>query len=137
MSVSEKTHEEIISESRDRCVILPIVVKRKWFDMIASGEKKEEYREKKLYWDRMINGWHRRMWARGAGFAVVEFRDNYGRDARRIAFFAMNQNRMDRQHYSIRIKKKHPEWGEWDGERYVIHLGQQVKLTDSKEEETK
>lgn len=29
-------------------LILPI--KRKWFDMIKSEEKKEEYREIKLYW---------------------------------------------------------------------------------------
>ena len=29
-------------------LILPI--KRKWFDMILSGEKKEEYREIKPYW---------------------------------------------------------------------------------------
>jgi len=30
-------------------LILPI--KKKWFDMIASGEKKEEYREIKPYYD--------------------------------------------------------------------------------------
>ena len=29
-------------------LVLPI--KRKWFDMIRSGEKKEEYREIKSYW---------------------------------------------------------------------------------------
>lgn len=29
-------------------LVLPI--KKKWFDMIASGEKKEEYREIKPYW---------------------------------------------------------------------------------------
>lgn len=29
-------------------LILPI--KKKWFDMIASGEKKEEYRETSAYW---------------------------------------------------------------------------------------
>lgn len=29
-------------------LILPI--KKKWFDMIKSGEKKEEYREVKTYW---------------------------------------------------------------------------------------
>lgn len=29
-------------------LILPI--KKKWFDMIASGEKEEEYREIKTYW---------------------------------------------------------------------------------------
>jgi hypothetical protein len=30
--------------------ILHLTLKRKWFDMIASGEKKEEYREMKGYW---------------------------------------------------------------------------------------
>ena len=30
--------------------ILHLTLKKKWFDMIASGEKKEEYREIKKYW---------------------------------------------------------------------------------------
>lgn len=29
---------------------LTLSLKRKWFDMIASGEKKEEYREIKSFW---------------------------------------------------------------------------------------
>lgn len=33
-------------------IVLPI--KRKWFDMIKSGEKKEEYREIKPYWNSRI-----------------------------------------------------------------------------------
>lgn len=33
-------------------LILPI--KKKWFDMIASGEKKEEYRDIKPYYDRCL-----------------------------------------------------------------------------------
>lgn len=33
-------------------LILPI--KKKWYDMIASGEKKEEYREIKPYWTKRI-----------------------------------------------------------------------------------
>ena len=32
--------------------ILDLVLKKKWFDMIASGEKTEEYREIKPYWIR-------------------------------------------------------------------------------------
>lgn len=36
--------------------ILNLTLKKKWFDMILSGEKKEEYREIKLYWvTRLIN----------------------------------------------------------------------------------
>ena len=34
---------------------LHLVVKAKWFDMIKSGEKKEEYRELTMYW-------HKRIW---------------------------------------------------------------------------
>ena len=30
--------------------ILHLTLKKKWYDMIASGEKKEEYREIKPYW---------------------------------------------------------------------------------------
>ena len=33
-------------------LILPI--KKKWFDMILSGKKKEEYREIKPYWNRRL-----------------------------------------------------------------------------------
>ena len=30
--------------------MLTLPIKKKWFDMIKSGEKKEEYREIKPYW---------------------------------------------------------------------------------------
>ena len=31
-------------------IILPLTLNKKWFDMILSGVKKEEYREIKPYW---------------------------------------------------------------------------------------
>ena len=31
-------------------IILPLTLNKKWFDMILSGVKKEEYREIKSYW---------------------------------------------------------------------------------------
>lgn len=37
--------------------ILFLSVKKKWFDMIASGEKKEEYREDKGYWRARFAEW--------------------------------------------------------------------------------
>ena len=33
---------------------LKLVLKKKWFDMIASGEKTEEYREIKPYWQKRL-----------------------------------------------------------------------------------
>ena len=34
--------------------ILNLVLKGKWYDMIESGEKKEEYREFKPYWEKRL-----------------------------------------------------------------------------------
>ena len=31
---------------------LQLTLKKKWFDLILSGEKKEEYREIKPYWEK-------------------------------------------------------------------------------------
>ncbi len=35
--------------------ILKLTLKRKWFDMILCGEKKEEYREIKKHWNRILH----------------------------------------------------------------------------------
>lgn len=37
---------------------LHLVLKAKWYDMIASGEKKEEYRENTSYWMKRIGKLH-------------------------------------------------------------------------------
>ncbi len=34
--------------------ILHLTLKKKWFDLIASGEKTEEYREAKPYWTKRL-----------------------------------------------------------------------------------
>lgn len=39
-----------IAGSRSCASVLYLTLKKKWFDMILSGEKKEEYREIKKYW---------------------------------------------------------------------------------------
>jgi len=36
--------------------ILHLTLKKKWFDMIVSGEKEEEYREIKKYWANRLGG---------------------------------------------------------------------------------
>ena len=36
--------------------VLHLTIKKKWFDLIKSGEKKEEYRDRKPYWlSRLFN----------------------------------------------------------------------------------
>lgn len=57
--------------------ILHLTLKKKWFDLIASGEKKHEYREGKEYWKKRLLD--------RDGFAIefdeVYFRNGYKKDA--------------------------------------------------------
>jgi hypothetical protein len=48
--------------------ILHLTLKKKWFDMIASGQKNEEYREMKPYWSKRLIG---------IDYDVVRFRNGY------------------------------------------------------------
>lgn len=51
--------------------ILHLTLKKKWFDMIASGEKREEYREIKPYWDKRLN----------KEYDAIKFRNGYAKDS--------------------------------------------------------
>lgn len=52
--------------------ILHLTLNKKWFDMIRSGIKKEEYREIKPYWrKRLLNKF----------FDVIQFRNGYAKTA--------------------------------------------------------
>ena len=55
--------------------ILHLTLKKKWFDLIASGEKTEEYRECKPYWAKRLKnqvGYKQ--------FDEIHFKNGYGKD---------------------------------------------------------
>lgn len=57
--------------------ILHLTLYKEWFDKIASGEKKEEYREDKSYWQKRLlkpDGFPR-------VFDVIRFRNGYSKNA--------------------------------------------------------
>ena len=96
--------------------ILHLTLKKKWFDMIASGEKKEEYREDKPYW-------RKRLLLRGDCvddirlFHVVEFRNGYRKDSPRMRF------KCDRSEPG----EGRTEWGANPGQWYfIIKLGERL-----------
>lgn len=53
-------------------IILHLTLHRKWFDMILSGQKREEYREMKPYWNLRLA--RRR-------YDAISFRNGYAKDA--------------------------------------------------------
>lgn len=59
-------------------LILPI--KKKWFDMILSGEKKEEYREIKPYWTKRFNFEKNTLYLQ----RTVIFKNGYRKDSPQI-----------------------------------------------------
>ncbi len=89
--------------------VLHLTLKKKWFDMIASGEKKEEYREIKSYWYKRLVDINFKK------FDVVKFRNGYSPNSPTIT---LEFKRCD-------IAKGNPEWGAEQGRRYfVITLGE-------------
>lgn len=55
--------------------VLHLTLKKQWFDMIASGEKREEYREIKPYWRRRFAG------ICAHEYDAVKFRNGYRSDS--------------------------------------------------------
>ena len=121
-------------------LILPI--KKKWFDMILSVEKKEEYREIKEYYEiRFQNLFgaitiypssifsHRSKYELLQGEAVPEeirkdsiqeiiFRNGYSKDSKAI-----------KARCRLRIGKGRPEWGaEPDKQYYILEILDKEKL---------
>ena len=109
----------VLKLKRSECSVLPLVLMGKWYDLIASGEKREEYRTSKNV-IRQIERWV------GHGYImrkhlVVEFYLGYQRDRKHMAFLA--------ELPVCREGAKHPEWGEPKERHYVIPiLGEMVAI---------
>lgn len=103
--------------------VLHLTLKKKWFDLIASGEKKEEYRELKPYWEsRFIDTYPsynvsllQAMNGMGmVAFDRIIFRNGYSKDAPKIEVECKG----------IFIGTAKPEWSDnWPGDVFIIKLG--------------
>jgi hypothetical protein len=89
--------------------MLTLPIKKQWFDMIRSGEKTEEYRERSSYYYKRF---------RNVGFlnlaapeykAKICFRNGYGKGA--PAFVAS---------CTLSIGTGKPEWGAEEGKEYYV-----------------
>lgn len=134
--------------------VLHITLKKQWFDMIASGEKKEEYREIESYWlSRLIKaktplnlhqfGVHytdvRSMFWFSVGFkgnkpSAFEFLLN--EDCIELKQFDIvsanngyqkNCPNIQWRHEGIRIGEGKPEWGAEPGRQYfILQIGELI-----------
>lgn len=126
---------------------LDLVLRRKWFDMIASGEKTEEYREIKPYWIKRLL---EQIDERGRCYYKAEdFDDDYDnsceqfiippdvraglvkfKDFDKVTFhlgYAKNRPSMTFSIKEIVCDEGKEEWGALPGEYYfVIKLGERL-----------
>lgn len=114
-------------------LVLPI--KRKWFDMILSGEKKEEYREIKPYWDVRLCNEFGMFWVNGKlvhgqfsgleeidglGTHEIMFRNGYRKDCR--SFVA---------ECSLSIGRGKEEWGAEKNKEYFVISVENIKVMEA------
>ena len=115
---------------------LHLVLKKKWFDLILSGIKKEEYREIKPYW---VNRLYRITPANVYQFEdleelSIELKKDYGyevdakfRPFTHITFqhgYSKSARRMTVECQGIAIAEGNPDWGAEPGKKYfIIKLG--------------
>jgi hypothetical protein len=112
---------------RSKCSILPLVLKKRWFDMVALGQKKEEYRDFTKYWQSRIWNWEKRAVLARIPM-VIEFRLGYAAHATRTAFLLA-----DGRHWVRFYRFPHPDWGEPQDPHFVLPLGERVKLVGGAE----
>ena len=105
--------------TRQYCSILSLV-EHKWYRMIESGKKLEEYLDDSAYWRRRINNW-----ISMKGFPVVEFRLGKGKKAPRM-WFTVNGV------FSRAMAHTHT-WGEPGCRHFAIVLGSRVEVADAPE----
>ena len=108
---------------------LKLTLKRKWFEMILSGEKKEEYREIKSYWIRRLC-FKDSMWEdshynsiennriKTDFYKFIEFKNGYSKNAPSFKIECKG----------ICIGGAKPEWSDnWPGQVFIIKLGNVIK----------
>lgn len=109
----------MIQLKRSECAVLPLVLKGKWYDMIACGEKREEYRDFKPFWNKRLEKWRTR---------------NPGDTRKRVVAFSRGYRKADMFLVAIGLCMTDtsgcPKWGEPDTPHWVISLGRRVELTD-------
>jgi len=94
--------------------MLVLMLKKRWFDMILSGVKKEEYRQVSEYWKvrfAKVFPMYPNSFIPTGGVAVkVEFRNGYGK---KVPYFQAMCELSD-------IRQGKPEWGAEPGKEYYV-----------------
>lgn len=104
---------------------LHLTLKKEWFDLIAAGVKKEEYREVKPYWIKRLTGLNKIYlspgWCSLPPCKCIEFRNGYKPDSPRVVV----------QWLGLEVGTPNPDWFPKDGDLeenvFILKLGKIIK----------
>lgn len=97
---------------------LYLPLKKQWYEMIERGEKREEYRECKQYWEKRLIDFH-------PDNAPIQL--NFIKAFDRVCFsYGYTKRRMTFECDGITIGKGRTEWGAPDDEVFIIKLGSRI-----------
>lgn len=102
-------------------LVLPI--KKKWFDMILSGEKKEEYREIKQYYDSRFMNTFGAIWCGGELVQGQLLPDEIREDGTQLVMFRNGYNSNNPNFVAkctLRVGYGNEEWGAEPSVKYYI-----------------
>lgn len=116
--------------------ILHLTLKKKWFDMILSGEKKEEYREFKGYWINRLGYFYQS----SSGCLDGGYWNEEMKNLPDLICFT-NGYGAHRPSFIIRVndwylkESKHPEWGgDTENKQFIFSLGEIVSTKNIPDE---
>lgn len=96
---------------------LHLNLKKKWFDMILSGEKTEEYRDITIYWFSRLFDYVACI-PHSKRFDTITFSNGYSKNRPQFVI----------EFKGIEIREGNPEWGVVPWEKYfVLKLGSVIK----------
>lgn len=103
----------ILKIKENQMKTLHLTLEKKWFDIIASGEKKEEYREIKSYWEGRLCHPFYPVIRQFRNYEVIKFKNGYGKNAPVLTV----------EFKGIEIGTGKQEWGAPDCPVFIIKLG--------------
>lgn len=105
--------------------VLDLVLKTKWYDMIESGEKPEEYRAESPYWVRRLTGLN-------TGFLPFSYRNGYEKINQKGYTHvrlrrAYTKTSMLFELNDIVYDYGNASWGAWDEKLFILKLGKRIE----------
>ena len=105
--------------------ILDLVNKAKWYDMIVSGEKPEEYREEKNYWIKRLTGLD-------LDFLPFSYRNGYEKINQKGYTHVRFHRAYTNTSALFELKDVvygygNASWGAWDEPAIILKLGKMVE----------